>query len=77
MAASKHLRTEGADNDLIARIAADTAFGLNEEELANLLQPEHYIGRADRQVDEFLAQHVKPLLDRHHDEIGIPADLKV
>ena len=46
MAASKVIKEEGGENDLLQRIAADEAFGVTLEELESILQPEKYTGRA-------------------------------
>jgi adenylosuccinate lyase len=45
----------GQENPLIDRLAADADFGLAHDELESLLDPEAYVGRAPRQVEEFLA----------------------
>ena len=53
---------EGEACDLLPRLAAEPAFGMTEEELSALLQPEDYIGRCPEQVDAFLAK-VRPLFE--------------
>ena len=50
MAASKVIKEEGGENDLLERIANDEAFGVTLEELENILQPEKYTGRAKEQT---------------------------
>jgi adenylosuccinate lyase len=55
----KHL---GLENDLIARIRADAYFDPIKGELAELLRPESFIGRAPEQVDAFLKEWVEPAL---------------
>ena len=62
MEAGFRVKSEGLDNNLLERIAADPAFGLASSDLDQLLDPSLYIGRAPEQVDEFLASHVAPLL---------------
>lgn len=62
MAASKVVKEEGGENDLLERIAADEAFGVTLEELEAILQPEKYTGRAKEQTEEFLANEVKAAL---------------
>ncbi len=52
---------EGEPCDLLRRLAAEPVFGMSEEELQKLLQPEDYIGRCPEQVDAFLAK-VQPLI---------------
>ena len=55
----------GLSNNLIDLIAADPAFGMTREELTAHLEPSRYIGRCPEQVEEFLAQEVRPVLDRY------------
>ncbi len=68
MAASRVVKIEGGENDLLDRIAADPAFGLEREALTALANPEHYTGRARQQVFDFLAEEVEPLLARYGQE---------
>ena len=62
MEAGFRVKSEGLENNLLALIAADPAFGLDQSDLGRLLDPSLYIGRAPEQVDEFLAAQVAPLL---------------
>lgn len=63
MAAATRMKDEGASNDLVDRMANDAAIGLGRDELAELLEPSRHIGRAPEQVDTFLREHVRPVLD--------------
>lgn len=67
MAASKVIKEEGGENDLLNRIANDDAFGVTLEELETILQPEKYTGRAKEQTEDFLAEYVQPILDKYKD----------
>lgn len=62
LAAAKVVKEEGKPNDLINRIAADERFGLTLKEIKKTLKPEKFIGRADKQTQEFLDEYVKPLI---------------
>ena len=62
MAASKKIKEEGEENDLLERIAADPAFGVTLEELEAILVPEKYVGRAPQQTDDFLKETVAAAL---------------
>ena len=62
MEASKVVKEQGGENDLLQRIAADDAFGVTLEELEAILQPEKYTGRAKEQTEDFLANDVKQAL---------------
>lgn len=67
MAASKVIKEEGGENDLLERIANDEAFGVTLEELENILQPEKYTGRAKEQTEDFLNDFVNPVLVKYKD----------
>lgn len=67
MAASKVIKEEGGENDLLERIDADPAFGVTLEELESILQPEKYTGRAKEQTEEFLRDVVEPALAKYSD----------
>ncbi len=77
IAAGKVVKEEGGKNDLIERVLADPAFGLTQAEVEQLLQPEDFIGRAPAQVEEFLAEIVRPVLERNRDLLGERAQLSV
>lgn len=63
--AGARIKREGLPNDLLDRLAADPAFGVERAELEDALRPELYIGRAPEQVDAFLAEWVEPVLARY------------
>jgi len=65
MAASRVVKEEGGENDLLSRIAADPAFGVTMEELKKIVKPEKYVGRAPQQTTEFLNETVAPVLQRY------------
>ena len=67
MAASKVIKEEGGENDLLERIAADEAFGVTLEELEKILKPENYTGRAKEQTEDFLNECIKPVLEKYAD----------
>lgn len=67
MAASRVVKVEGGENDLLERIAADEAFGVTLEELERILKPENYTGRAKEQTEDFLNECIKPVLEKYAD----------
>ena len=77
MAASRVVKVEGGENDLLERIAADEAFGVTLEELEKILKPENYTGRAKEQTEVFLAKTVQPVLDAHKELLGVTAEINV
>jgi adenylosuccinate lyase len=60
--AARAIKDGAPNNDLLDRIAADSAFGMSREELERTMDPHRFVGRAPQQVDEFLEEVVEPLL---------------
>ncbi|MHC4505095.1 MAG: adenylosuccinate lyase [Planctomycetota bacterium] len=63
-AAARGVLERGSRNDFLERIAEDQAFSAVAKDLPALTDPMRFIGRASDQVDEFLAEHVEPVLAR-------------
>jgi len=62
IAAARAVKDEGQPNDLLDRLARDPAFNVGAAEMRELADPHRFVGRAPRQVDEFLAEVVEPIL---------------
>jgi len=77
MAAAAAVKLEGLENDLLERIAADPAFNLTAADIDALMEPALYVGRAPEQVTEFIAEHVKPIVDRYAGAADVTVELKV
>ena len=77
MAASKRIKEEGADCDLLERIAGDPVFGVTLEELQHVISPEKYVGCAPMQVEAFLKNVVTPVLERYGEEAGEAVEITV
>lgn len=77
MEAGRVVKAEGGENDLMARIAADEAFGLGAEELQSILNPSDFVGRAPQQTEEFIRDCVKPVLDENQALLGVKVELTV
>ena len=77
IASARALKDGAEHNDLLDRIAADSAFGITRDELERAMDPRRFVGRAPEQVDEFLAEVVEPLLadasadDPAHEEVRV------
>ena len=65
MEAAKQVKEFGRPNDLVERIAGDSSFGLTEEEILKILNPENLCGRAKNQVTDFIEQEVNPVLEKY------------
>ena len=76
MEAGKQVKEFGKPNDLVQRIAGDETFGLTEEEILHILNPDHLCGRAVRQVEDFINERVNPVLEKYKD-LGQNATIEV
>ncbi len=75
LAAGEQVKLHGQRNDFIKRVASDPAFA--QVNLDVVLEPTAFVGRAPRQVDEFLAAHVEPVRRRYAHRLGVSAELEV
>ena len=77
MEAGRRVKEEGRENNLLDLIAADPAFPQTREELEQSMEPSRYVGCAPRQVEKYLEEEVKPVLDAHRDALGLTAEISV
>ena len=77
MEAGRNVKEKGLENNLLELIAADPAFGLSLEDLKKSMDPSRYVGRAPRQVEEFLTEVVNPILHANRDVLGMKAEINV
>ncbi len=77
MEASKKVKMEGKENDLIERIMADNSLKLDKSKLLEVLDPKNFIGFAPIQTEEFVKNEINPILEKYPDLIGLESDLKV
>ena len=77
MEAGRTVKVEGKDNNLLELIAADPAFHMTLDQLQQSMDPKKYVGCSAHQVDKFLAEVVKPILDANRDQLGITAEINV
>lgn len=77
MEASKQVKEEGKENDLIERILNDHSLKLDKSKLKEVLDPKNFIGFAPIQTEEFIANEIQPILDANSELLGLESDLKV
>ncbi len=77
MEAGVHIKQEGKENNLLELIAADPAFHMSLEELQAAMDPAKYIGRAPRQVERFLEDAIRPVLEKNQAVLGVKAEINV
>ncbi len=68
IAAAARIKQGDGTNDLIERLATDTAFG--GIDLGAVLESRQFVGRAPEQVDAFLRDHVEPIRRRYPERLG-------
>ena len=74
-AAAAVVKQQGGRNDLLDRLADDEAFG--QVDLAAVLEPSQFVGRAPEQVDEFVAEVVEPIRARYAGCLDSEASVEV
>ena len=77
VAAAACVKEQGLPNDLIDRVVADPAFGLERADIEAVLQPEHFTGLAPSQVRHYLDEVIRPVLAANPDCVGQNAELSV
>lgn len=77
MLAGKNVKEEGLENNLLELIAAEPMFQVTLEELKQVMKPELYTGRAKEQVEEFLSEVIRPILEENKDALGLTAQINV
>ena len=77
MGAGRNVKVEGKENNLLELIAADPAFNMSLEDLQKTMEPSHYTGRAQVQVEAFLKNVVQPVLDENKEILGMTAEINV
>lgn len=77
MEAGRQVKEFGKANDLVERILADPKFNLSKEQIEAAMEPSKFVGRAPIQTEEFFAEYIDPILEKHKEDIGITADINV
>jgi adenylosuccinate lyase len=77
MEAAYNVKEKGEDNNLLELIAADSAFNLELEDLQKTMEPSRYVGCAPKQVETYLNDVIRPLLEKNQDALGMKAEISV
>jgi adenylosuccinate lyase len=79
LAAGARIKEEGLSNDLLERIANDPDFAKVKDLIPDLVDAQKFVGRAPEQVDEFLAEIVRPALAERASRfnLGYNGDVRV
>ena len=77
MQAAANVKAEGKENNLLDLIRADDAFRAVRDRLDEILDARKFIGRAPQQVEEFIAQEIDPILQKHASLLGEKGEVNV
>jgi adenylosuccinate lyase len=77
MEAATEVKQFGRSNDLIERIIKNETINLTIEDIENIIDPSLYIGRAPEQVEEFVEEFIRPVLDEFSGKLDMKVELKV
>lgn len=77
MEASKVVKENGGENDLIERICNDKSFGLNIQDMDKILIPNNFVGRAPKQTEDYINNHIKPILEKNNELLGLQVKIEV
>ena len=77
MEAGRNVKERGLDNNLLELIAAEPSFGITLEELKKQMEPSKYTGRSKKQVEDFLKEVIRPILEENKAELGLEAEINV
>jgi len=71
------VKEKGAGNDFMERIKRDEDFVKIKDKLADIINPKNFIGRAPKQVTEYITEVAKPLLRKFKKLLGIKIEFRV
>lgn len=78
MEASRNIKEEGGENNLIDLIKESDYFNfLDSETIENILDSKKYIGRSSELVDKFLTEEIEPVLKEFKEDEISDVELKV
>lgn len=71
------VKEKGAENDFMERIKRDEDFAIIKDKFNDILNPKNFIGRAPKQVTEYITEVAKPLLRKFKKLLGAKIEFKV
>ncbi len=77
MKAAENVKLYGKENNTIDLIKQNAEFAAVHDRLSDILDPRKYVGRAPRQVEEFIAEEVDPVLKKYSEFIGLKAEISL
>lgn len=77
METAKRIKQEGLTNDLIDKIKKNPAFKLSEKEIDDIIDPKKFTGRSAGQVEDYINECVKPVLESNKDCLNVSVNISV
>lgn len=77
MEAAKRVKMMGESNNLLALIRADNAFRMTPAEIDNLLDAKKFTGCAEWQTEQFISEHVAPVVSANASWLGMQGEVRV
>ncbi|GAA0176858.1 adenylosuccinate lyase [Clostridium sediminicola] len=77
MEAARGVKEYGKSNDLIERIINDDSFEFTKEEILSIMNAKNFIGRSSEQVEEFVDEYVRPVLEENAHLLNVDVKLNV
>lgn len=77
MIASKEVKDNGRENNLVQQIRQDSYFAPIHDQLYKLLEPTTFVGRAPEQVTKYLNEEVKPILSKYSSHFAAKAEISI
>lgn len=72
--AAANVKQKGLDNNLIELMKKHDDITLSDQEIDELIDPVKFIGMADKQVEQYLAEEVTPILEQNSDVLAQKAE---
>ncbi len=76
-AAGDRVKREGGENDLLARLSTDPLFEAVRDRLDEIVDAKKFVGRAPAQTEEFIANEITPILERHKNLLGVTGNVDI
>ena len=77
MQAGENVKVRGEKNNLLELLAADPDFASVAGRFESILDPKNFVGRAPRQVEDFLSEEIDPVLQKHAALLGEKGEVNV
>ncbi|MFL0249831.1 adenylosuccinate lyase [Clostridium neuense] len=77
METAKRIKQEGLTNDLIDKIKKNPVFKLTEKEIDEIIDPKKFTGRSAGQVEDYINECVKPVLESNKECLNVSVNISV